>query len=73
MNLIPRIQSDPKRDVNFVNNVIITLSDEKMTKIKIVDLDEFYNFYVHDFFQLKSFTTSKYCLNLLFFEIQIFN
>jgi hypothetical protein len=27
-----------------------TSSDEEMTKIKVVDLDEFYNFYVNDFF-----------------------
>jgi hypothetical protein len=26
-----------------------TLSDEGMTKIKVADLDEFYNFYVHHF------------------------
>ena len=39
-----------KRYVNFVNNVITTLSDEEMTKIKLVDLDKFCNFYVHDFF-----------------------
>ena len=39
-----------ERDVNFVNNVTTTISDEQMTKIKVVDLDEFYNFYVHDFF-----------------------
>jgi len=29
---------------------ITTLSDEEMTKIKLVDLDKFCNFYVHDFF-----------------------
>ena len=39
-----------ERDVNFVNNVTTIISDEQMTKIKIVDLDEFYNFYVYDFF-----------------------
>jgi hypothetical protein len=33
-----------------VNNITITLSDEEMIKIKVIDLDEFYNFYVHDFF-----------------------
>jgi hypothetical protein len=26
------------------------VSDEEITKIKIVDLDKFYNFYFHDFF-----------------------
>ena len=38
------------RNVNFASNVTITLSDEEMIKIKVVDLDEFYNFYVHDFY-----------------------
>ena len=32
-----------------MNNVTITLSEEQMIKIKVVDLDHFYNFYVHDF------------------------
>jgi len=36
--------------VKFVNNGAITLSDEQMTKIKVVDLDQFYNFVVDDFF-----------------------
>jgi hypothetical protein len=39
-----------KRDVKIVNNITITLSDEQMTKIQVVDLDELYNFYVYDFF-----------------------
>ena len=26
-----------------------TLSDEEMTKIKVIDLDEFYNFGIHHF------------------------
>jgi len=38
-----------ERCVIFVNNVITTLSDEEMTNIKVVDLDEFYNFVVDDF------------------------
>jgi hypothetical protein len=33
-----------------VNNVTITLSDEEMTKIKVIDIDELYNFVVDDFF-----------------------
>ena len=33
-----------------MNNVTTTLADEEMTKIKVIDLDKFYNFYVHDFF-----------------------
>ena len=39
-----------ERYVKFVNNVTITLSDEQMTKIKVIDLDQLYNFYIHDFF-----------------------
>ena len=35
--------------VNFVNNIAIALSDEKMTKIKVIDLDKLYNFVVDDF------------------------
>jgi len=39
-----------KRHVNLVNNVATILSDGEMTKVKLVDLDKLYNFYVHDFF-----------------------
>ena len=38
------------RDIKIVNNVTITLSDKEMTKIKIIDLDELYNFGIHHFF-----------------------
>ena len=38
-----------ERYVKFMNNVLITLSDEQMTKIKVLDLDELHNFYIHDF------------------------
>ena len=38
------------RDIKIVNNVTITLSDKEMTKIKVVDLDELYNFVVYDLF-----------------------
>ena len=31
-------------------SVTTTLSNKEMTKIKVVDLDEFYNFYIYDFF-----------------------
>ena len=40
-----------ERYIKFVNNVTITFSDDQMTKIKVVHLDEFYNFHVHDFFR----------------------
>ena len=39
-----------ERDVNFVNTVIITLSDEEMIKIKVVGIDHFYNIYDNEFF-----------------------
>ena len=39
-----------ERDVKFVNNVTITLSDKEMTKIKTVNQDGLYNFVVDDFF-----------------------
>jgi len=34
----------------FMNNITITLSDEQMNKIKVIDLNQSYNFYVHDLF-----------------------
>ena len=33
-----------------MNNFTTTLSDEAMTKIKVIDLDEFYKFVVYDVF-----------------------
>jgi hypothetical protein len=36
--------------IRFVKNVTTTLSNEQISKIKVVDLDDFDNFYVHDFF-----------------------
>ena len=39
-----------ERYVKFVNNITTTLLDEQMTKIKVIDFDEFYNFVVVDFF-----------------------
>ena len=38
-----------ERYVKFVNDVPTTLSDEQMSKIKVIDLDKFYNFIVDDF------------------------
>jgi hypothetical protein len=49
------------------------LSDEEMTKIKVVDLDEYYNFYFHYFFSSNNLVSQKCCLKLSFLEIQIFN
>jgi len=33
-----------------MKNITITLSDKQMSKIKVIDHDELYDFYVHDFF-----------------------
>ena len=38
------------RDVDFMNNVIVVLSNEEMTKINLVDLEKSYNFVVQKFF-----------------------
>lgn len=38
------------RDEKFVNNVHISFSDNEMTKIKVVDFDELFNFGFLDFF-----------------------
>ena len=51
------------RDVSFVNNVTITSSDEQMTKIKVVDLDELYNFVVDDFF-IRNYLVAQNTLRL---------
>ena len=38
------------RDVDFMNNVIVALSNEEMTKINFVDFEKLYNFVVEKFF-----------------------
>ena len=38
------------RDVDFMNNVIVALSNKEMTKINFVDLEKLYNFVVETFF-----------------------
>ena len=38
------------RDVDFMNNVIVALSNEEMSKINFVDLEKLYNFVVEKFF-----------------------
>jgi len=54
-----------------VNTFTIIYSDEEMTKIKVVDVDEFYNFIVNDFFiwndlLLQNVDSSCHFLNLNF-------
>ena len=38
------------RDVDFMNNVIVALLNEEMTKINFVDLEKLYTFVVEKFF-----------------------
>ena len=38
------------RDVDFMSNDIVALSNEEMTKINFVDLEKLYNFVVEKFF-----------------------
>ena len=42
------------------------IPDGETIKIKVVDLEKLWNFVVDNFFQLRSFTTWKYCLKLKF-------
>ena len=58
-----------------MNNVTTTLSDEQMIKIKVVDLDEFYNFVVDDFFSwnhllVQNVVWSSHFLKFKFWIIQ---
>jgi hypothetical protein len=57
----------------FMNNITITLSDEQMNKIKVIDLNQSYNFYVHDLFSWNHLLLQNVVLSCLFFEIQNFN
>jgi hypothetical protein len=45
-----------------------TLSNEEITKIKVVGIDESYNFSIYYFFQNISFRVSKFGLNLSLFK-----
>ena len=57
-----------------MNNVTTTLSDEEMIKIKVIDLDKFYNFYVHDFFGWDHlvFQNDVWSCHFLKFKTQIY-
>jgi len=50
-----------------------TLSDEGMTKIKVVDLGEYYIYLCSCVFEFNSSSDSKFCLKLSFVEIQNLN
>ena len=56
-----------------MNNITTTLLDEEMIKIKVVDLDKFYHFYVDDFFSSNQlvFQNDVWSCHFLKFEIQI--
>ena len=43
--------------------------DGEMTKTKVLDLNEFSNYVVDNFFHLKSFNVPKFCLKFSYFEI----
>jgi hypothetical protein len=49
-----------------MNNVTTTLSDEQITKIKIMDLNKSYDFYIHEY------SKEKFEV-VMFFEIQNLN
>jgi hypothetical protein len=44
-----------------------------MTQIKVLDIDEFYNFYVHDFFSWNNLVLQNdvWCYHFFKFKIQI--
>ena len=56
-----------------MNNLNITLSDEEMTKIKIVHSDGLYYFVVDDFFSWSRSLIKKFYLKFSNFEFQISN
>ena len=48
-----------------------TLSNEEMTKIKVVDLDELNNFYIHDFFSWDHLVFQNLVLSYNFLKFKI--
>jgi hypothetical protein len=50
-----------------MNNVITTLSDEEMTNIKVVDLDELYNF-LYITFLVETIWGFKIMFQVIFFK-----
>ena len=42
------LKLEEERHIRFVNNVTTTMSNEQMTKIKVVDLQKLYNFVVEN-------------------------
>jgi hypothetical protein len=54
-----------------VNNVYITFSDEKMTLIKVKDIDELRNFHVHEFFIWNNKVSKKFVRSSNIFKFKI--
>ena len=50
---------------------IITLSDEKMTKIKVIDLDDLYNFGIHYFFSWSHLMVENLVRTCHFLDLKI--
>jgi len=57
---------------NLIFWIIWMNLDIEITKSKLVDLNEIYNFVVDIFFYLKSFMVPKFYLKSSYFEILIF-
>jgi len=57
---------------NLIFWIIWMNLDIEITKSKLVDLNEIYNFVVDIFFYLKSFMAPKFYLKSSYFEILIF-
>ena len=54
-----------------MNNITTTLLDEEMIKIKVVDLDKFYHFYVDDFFSWNQLVFQNDVWSCYFFKFKI--
>ena len=48
-----------------------TLSDEGTTKIKVIDLDEYYNFYVHEFLSSIRLVTQNFVWSCYLLKFKI--
>ena len=59
--------------VKFKISTVQIWSNENMIKIKVVHIDEFYNFGIHEFFIWNHLLFPKYCFKLKLFEFQILN
>ena len=71
---IPLIDYETIREIcKFYEQCYYHFMDEEMTKIKVVDPDKFYNFYVHDFFSWNHlvFLNDVWSYYFLKFKIQI--